>query len=400
MARKICFLSLNLYMHGGIQRLMPVLLNELCKNEEVTVVMPYDERKDKNIYGISNKVNIVNFNLFPHYNKKNVRDIFSYLIYRVNKKTAIFDTYLGRKILKNNIFPKKQLIAIQQYINLKEFDIVVGVADYFSLLLSYISQDIKSLTLGWQHNTFDMYFNVRGKNSYGLLNIFKEKCKILDGIIVLTDKDKISFEKIIDVPIYRLYNPVSFSPIQNYGDRTKPLIFVGRLYKQQKGLDYLLKIIKLLVEKKEKIKIYIVGDGKDKLSFQESIKKERLETNIILAGGTNDVEKYYKNASVFLHTSRHEGFGIVIVEAMSYGIPVVAFHNNGPDEIIENNKQGYLVEKWDIEDFVNKVIKLLDDEETYNRFSVNSKARSKDFSSEIFVREFNEIINNIEKNTR
>jgi len=110
---------------------------------------------------------------------------------------------------------------------------------------------------------------------------------------------------------------------------------------------------------------------------------------------SSDVAEYYKNASVFLHTSRYEGFGVVLVEAMAFGIPVVAFHNNGPDEIISNGKNGFLIEKYDITSFAEQVINLLEDDGLYRYISLNAKKRAEDFLPKKVTERFEEILTKV-----
>ena len=135
-----------------------------------------------------------------------------------------------------------------------------------------------------------------------------------------------------------------------------------------------------------------MGDGPDKKNLEENVEKRNLQDCIKFVGMSSDVAEYYKNASVFLHTSRYEGFGVVLVEAMAFGIPVVAFHNNGPDEIISNGKNGFLIEKYDITSFAEQVINLLEDDGLYRYISLNAKKRVEDFLPKKVTERFEEIL--------
>src|SRR5699024_31896 len=103
---------------------------------------------------------------------------------------------------------------------------------------------------------------------------------------------------------------------------------------EQKGLDYLIEIGKVLNENWE---ILVAGDGADKDTFNQMIKENYLEDKIILKGSLKSEElvDLYKSGSIFISTSRWEGFGLVITEAMSFGLPIVSFNNSGPREILK-----------------------------------------------------------------
>ena len=121
-----------------------------------------------------------------------------------------------------------------------------------------------------------------------------------------------------------------------------------------------------------------------------------MEQEILLVGNTDNVYQYYQKASVMLQTSRWEGFGMTIIEAMSCGVPVVAFHNYGPDEIIRDKKDGFLIEHYDIEVFAQRVVDILKNTSLCEELGENGVERSKDFSIEkllpVFISYLQEVV--------
>src|SRR5699024_4738402 len=107
----------------------------------------------------------------------------------------------------------------------------------------------------------------------------------------------------------------------------------------------------------------VAGDGADKDTFNQMIKENYLEDKIILKGSLKSEElvDLYKSGSIFISTSRWEGFGLVITEAMSFGLPIVSFNNSGPREILKNGQYGILVEQDNVEEFSRKVNELVQD---------------------------------------
>ena len=101
-------------------------------------------------------------------------------------------------------------------------------------------------------------------------------------------------------------------------------------------LDYLIDVIKKISEEVPKLRVTIIGDGPSHNWLKAEIERTGLGEKVNLLGTTDNVYQFYGRASVMVQTSRWEGFGMTILEAMSCGIPVVAFHNYGPDEIIRD----------------------------------------------------------------
>ena len=140
----------------------------------------------------------------------------------------------------------------------------------------------------------------------------------------------------------------------------KNLIAIGRLDKV-KGFADLITIMDILVDKDSEIKLNIFGDGPEKESLQELIKEKHLEKNIKLWGFKKYtfIKDYLKSSSLYLMTSFEESFGLVVIEAMSYGIPCIAFDSaKGVLDVI-NEDNGYLIKNRNIEEYSNTILKYL-----------------------------------------
>ena len=106
----------------------------------------------------------------------------------------------------------------------------------------------------------------------------------------------------------------------------------------------------------------IFGDG-DRTSYEQLIDELKINSSRCqLHGRTNDVEKEYLNSSLFVLTSRFEGFGMVITEAMVCGLPVISFDCPwGPRSIIKDGEDGFLVENGNVDALANKMCRLMED---------------------------------------
>lgn len=384
---KICVLSQSLYTLGGIQRVLATLFNKMIDNEEIemTVMMPLLPN-ESNIFGLSDKVNIINT---IDYENKNISTIFFRTLRKINQKTMIFS-----KLGCDNLLKKFVLLPglEQKYLNIigDKYDVVIGVGSWYSLLLSYIAPKINAITVGWMHSTYESYFNNNKALSCGFSEVFKYSSQNLDEFLVLTNSDKEVFDKKLNQNSKVLYNPVDdtfFSGGRKFNGKHK-LLFVGRLTIQHKGLDYLISIIKEVSKVYPDVELTIVGDGPDRTTLEKIVHDNGLEKNVCFQGQSSNVKKYYDDANIVLVPSRWEGFGVVLIEAMACGTPVIAFENKGPNEIISNNIDGILIKQYDVEEFSNKIITLLDDSERWERMSEQAYKKACNFSAKRTVDRF------------
>ncbi|EAJ0335423.1 glycosyltransferase family 4 protein [Campylobacter lari] len=178
----------------------------------------------------------------------------------------------------------------------------------------------------------------------------------------------------------------------------KNILSIGRMTaNDEKGFFRLIEIWKL-VQKNVKYKewtLTIVGEGEFKDTIENKIKEYKLENSIILKSFTKDIEKEYLNASVYIMTSKWEGFPMVLVEVSSYGVPLISFDiNTGPSDIIENGKNGYLIEDGNLQEFTNKLCLLMDDENLRKQMGQRAKENiSHNFSKEKVIQKWQELLN-------
>lgn len=303
-------------------------------------------------------------------------------VFALNKRIGFLNSELCLPFVFKNRIATQEKNNYVEFFNKKKFDIIIGAGVEYSLLLGEIKENVKAKTIGWQHSTYDSYFEKRGSTGYGLMKYVKKCYSALDDIWVLTDSDKKQFDSNLGINSKVLYNPLpqSGSVITTYDE--DHVVFVGRLEREHKGLDYLVEVLKKILDEVPGLKVDIIGDGPSKKWLKKELEKTELGEIVNLVGVTDNVYQFYSTASVMVQTSRWEGFGMTILEAMSCGIPVVAFHNYGPDEIIRNSVDGYLVNKFDTDLFAQKVVELLKQPEQKIKMGKCAIQRSQEFSLE------------------
>lgn len=305
---------------------------------------------------------------------------------------------INRKILPNMLKYttayeyKRRVSELVLFLKNNKIDIVILSGGLMISFTNYLKQVLPELKFFcWIHSSAEVYFDQYCKD---ILIDFKSGIEVADTIICLTEHDKKILE-VFNKNTVVIPNPISIDENSNVSISTlekKNILFVGRIDVNTKGLDYLVYLSKSLPEDWT---ITVVGSGDRK---QEKIFLELLDkvehNNIIWIGKKvgRDLAQAYRNSSILISVSRWEGFGLVILEAMSFGLPIIAFDNEGPKSILDGGKYGVLIEKYDLDKFeisLKKMISSLEVRENYQKLSLD---RVKDFSSDKIYSQWKKII--------
>ena len=234
------------------------------------------------------------------------------------------------------------------------------------------------------HGSFDKYSFGNSKNKFKnyLIKYFMQKAfDISDMLIFISQAVKISFEKKFKLGnneiVYNGIDSKFFCDIK-HKNKTESLrlIYVGRLYKT-KGISILISACKILKDQKVEFKLIIVGEGEEKENLEKQVIQYELEEIVSFVGKQNNVIDWLDNADIFIYPSIwEEGFGISVVEAMSRGCIPITFNRGGLPEIIDNGKNGFLVDKIDEKELAQK-IKEVDQLNNEKQNEVREKAVEK-----------------------
>jgi glycosyltransferase involved in cell wall biosynthesis len=197
-------------------------------------------------------------------------------------------------------------------------------------------------------------------------------------------------------PIIHLPN---FIEMQKFHELTNNynLLFVGRLEKI-KGVEFLIQAVSLIVKVFPQTTLTLVGDGRNKTDLFNLTKKLQIEQSIQFRGWIEykNLNTYYKKASLVVVPSIcAEAFGLVILEAMSAGRPVIGTNVGGIPEVIDDGVSGYLVEPANPEQLAEKVIKLFSDEKLLKELGRNARQKAEEFSIEKYVERLEEVYGEI-----
>lgn len=252
--------------------------------------------------------------------------------------------------------------------------------------------------------SFDIYKKwelAKGNNFYrkfiGNLKtiLFIKKARKFDKIIVLTNNDKQLWTRFCENVSY-IHNGIKIRNVEQSSLKNKQIISVGRL-DYNKGFDMLIDAMKIVCQRHPEWVLNIYGDGGIKHSLENLIVKNELQKNVFLKGHTDNLDNAYMTSSIFALSSRSEGFGLVILEAQTFGLPVVTFATpSGPAEIVNNNKDGFVIDRvGDIKSYANKLIELIENYEMRVKMGSEGRKNIGRFKLEDIMIEWDKLFNKL-----
>lgn len=375
--RNIVILALHLGA-GGAEKVICNVANILCKNNNVTIISTY-KLSDKPAFEIDEKVKIeyLMTNLQP--NKRQLKTALKHLhiidfikeaihsmkILYLRKKLMIkkikqieADIIISTRILHNNWvgkYAKKGIIKIAQEHN------------YHNNNKKYIKKLIKSL-----------------KNIDYLMPTSKGLSNFYEG--------KIGKTKIKYIPNYVERKTDKVSELEN-----KVIISVGRL-EPVKGFPDLIDVFAIFQKDHPEWSLKIVGKGSQEELLRNKIRAMNLQDKVFLIGekNTEELAEEYYNASLYVMTSYSESFGLVLLEAASFGLPLIAFDSaEGAKEIIQNGQNGYLIQNRNKEEMSNKIEEIIENREQMITLAKNAKNVLNVFSKENVEKEWKEFLESL-----
>lgn len=370
--KKISILSLHLG-YGGIEKSVVTLANSLCSRYEVEIATCY-KLYDKCVFDLDSRVKV-------KYLNKDLKPNHAALKSAFKSKNVI-------KMIKESSFALKVLYkrkkSIVKYIRTKKCDVIISTRDIFNYWLGAYGED-NVLKIGWEHN----HFHEDYKYATNVIN----SAKGLDYLVLVSsDLNKFYSRKLKNSNCTCVYIPNSIEKIpKNIAPlNKKSFVSVGRLSPEKGYLD-LLKLYKLIKKKYPDWVLNIIGDGPERKKLEEFIKDNDLEENVILHGyqGKDYIDKVLHNSSIYLMTSYTESFGIVLIEAMSHGVPCVAFDSaEGAREIINSGENGYLIKNRNFNAMLMKISSLVDKETERKKLGKMARESVKKYSSDIVVKDW------------
>lgn len=365
-----------MYNSGGMERTVANKANYLQHRGHEITIMTTDQGNKKYFYDVHHEVKKLDLGLnFTANNNKNI-------LYR----TFVF-------LKKNRIFKDK----LEKFLIENKQDIVVSLIMKSSGFLYKLNDSSIKII---EHHFSRQYYSLQG-NAYKR-NIFENiayryrdrtvirNLKKIDCFVVLTHEDAKDWSKVLN-NIVVIPNSIKFDDQIKAELNNKQAITIGRL-DYQKGYDMLIPIWGKITCKHPEWKLYIYGSGNLYTHLSNLIKKYKLQDNVIIKDPIKNVNQILLENSIYLLPSRFEGLPMVLLESMALGLPPVAFKCKcGPNDLIEDGVNGFLVECFDEDDFVNKIITLIENKQLRLQMGERCKQSMKKYSHEVICNKWEDL---------
>ena len=376
---KIVYCTPSLYMAGGVERVLTLKANYFADiyGYDITIITT-DGKQRANFFSLSENVKVINLNI--NFEEMWHRSILSRLCLYIIKERK-FKKQLSKELYR--IKPDFTISLLRREIN----------------FLTDINDGSKKI--GEIHINRAHYRNFTPNRSNPVKVLFSKywmsglvkKVKQLDRFVVLTEYDRQAWQEIPRVDV--IPNPLPFYPKVISPVRKKRVIAVGR-YFDEKGYDLLLQSWSIVEKANPEWELVIFGEGNRPFYERISSTLGLDQNRCILNDSISDVEKEYLQSSLFVCTSRFEGFGMGIIEAMACGLPVVAFDCLwGPRSIITDGEDGLLVENGNVEKMANTLIMLMQNPDKMISMGCNARKNVQRFNIDVIAEKWKKLFDSL-----
>jgi glycosyltransferase involved in cell wall biosynthesis len=220
----------------------------------------------------------------------------------------------------------------------------------------------------------------------------------LDALAVLTRQDLRDYGELLASAPTRVVQIANAVP-RLEGRRSElsnPVVLAAGRLTRQKGFDRLVRAFALVARRRPEWTLRIFGGGRDLQLLQAMILDHDLHNNVFLMGPTDDLGRELAQASIFTLSSRFEGLPMVILEAMSKGLPVVSFDcPTGPAEVIGDGVDGLLVRDGDVAALAEAIVRLIDDEQERRRMGGAAWRKARDYDVAAIGRRWDALLDDL-----
>lgn len=385
---KIFFVVYNIYGVGGTVRTVVNTANFFAQKGYTVEIISIKRTSKIPIFSIDNSVKLT-----PLYDSRKGKflhpnaPLYKKIIKRTLTKTKSVLIHSDEDLYKMFSL-QTDIKLINKLKSIKEGVLITTIPSFNILAAKYVNNNV--FKIGQEHKEFESH-------SKELQKKIKKYYPKLDVLTCLTDITKKKYTELFNdrLRIEKIENATPVI-IEKATLQEKMIVTAGRLV-PEKGYDRLIESFKEVIKIYPDWKLKIYGEGLEKELLQEQILDNNLYNHVFLMGRTNNIYDVLSKASIHAVSSREESFGMVIIEAMSVGIPTISFDCEGPIEIIKNGYDGIIVKQGDILGFTNALVSLIENEELRKKMGERIEESIKKYSMDVIGSKWENLVH-LDKN--
>lgn len=273
-------------------------------------------------------------------------------------------------------------------------DVIIGVLPLMNFVAIIAAIGLRTKVIASDHTTFDRPVKIHVRFIRSFVYRFS------DAVTVLTQTDYDLLGKRLPRKVV-MPNPLAYPCVETVDNpRRMNILAVGRLdVWKVKGFDLLIEAWAQIADRYPKWILEIAGDGteKSKNELQEMAKNNHVENRIRFLGFRKDIDAVMRESSIFVLSSRIEGFGMVLIEAMSQGCACISFDDGGrQSEIISNDKEGIIVNEHNTKVLAEEISLLINDRKKRIQIAREGKMRASNYNANKIVDRWIELLESIQ----
>ncbi len=374
---KIIYCIPATYNSGGMERVLANKANWLVRNGYDVSILTTDQMARRPFFDFDPRIQF--YDLGINYEENNGKSFLNKLIHYP------FKQWKHKNALKRILMEQNADVVVSMFGN--DASILPGINDGSRTVLEIHFSRFKRQQYG-RKGIWKIVDDIRSRNDLKVVSKF-------DRFVVLTEEDKDYWGDLQNIQV--IPNARTFVFDRPAELTEKKVIAVGR-YCYQKALDRLIDAWSIVCQSVSDWKLYLVGDGEDRVSLQQQIERLGLSDKVILGRAETDMPSVYTDASILALSSRYEGLPMVLLEAQAAGLPIVSFECKcGPRDVLTNGEDGFLVKEGDVETLAAKIRELIIDEDLRRRMGAEAYKNSEMFSEEKVMTQWVELFNEVIK---
>lgn len=357
--KKICFVDYDMSVTGGAEQVTASLVNTLCRKYEVYVCT------------------LVQCN--------------GEIAYHLDE--SIHYVQLLEKEERIRTMKKKAIPLFKNYVIDNGIEIIIMMGNYPAYIVSAARMHTKAKYVYCDHGALMNQWKQKDITFIRFVNAV-----LAHKVVVLTEKtrkdyvDKFHLKESKVQCIYNWIDDKLLNERKAYNAESHKILTVGR-FGREKGHDLLLEVAKKVLPAHSEWEWHLYGEGETFEKTRKEINEANLEEQLILKGNIKDVYKKYNQYALFVLTSYREGLPLVLLEAKAIGIPMISFDiATGPNEIIDDGKNGYLIRPYDIDEMAEKMEKLIQDRELRIEMAKGTEYHLEKFEQGTILQQWKELI--------